>query len=137
MVFSLSFARFYAHIPQILSRLFPFQRGLTHDFWAPNFWAFYCFLNRSLETLFRKFNRNFTYSKIEECQLSVLPEIAPFITIALIIGVSSFIWRKMLFGRKKVNFIEFCGLQALVFFIFGFHVHEKAILIPLTLFQLS
>ena len=117
--------------------MFPFQRGLTHDFWAPNFWALYCFLNRVLEGFLRKFNRNILYSKIEECNLSVLPEIAPVFTIIIIVGVSSFIWKKVVFGRKKTSFTEFCGLQALIFFIFGFHVHEKAILIPLTLFQLK
>lgn len=131
---------FITHLPQLLSRLFPFKRGLSHAYWAPNFWALYNFVDKFLAvTLHKKSGlATGTGGLVKTYEHEVLPVITPFATFLITFLAMLPIITKLAIIKNdhRTTFIKAIVLCATTSFMFGWHVHEKAILlilIPLSL----
>nr|XP_046267200.1 probable dolichyl pyrophosphate Glc1Man9GlcNAc2 alpha-1,3-glucosyltransferase isoform X2 [Scatophagus argus]XP_046267201.1 probable dolichyl pyrophosphate Glc1Man9GlcNAc2 alpha-1,3-glucosyltransferase isoform X2 [Scatophagus argus]XP_046267202.1 probable dolichyl pyrophosphate Glc1Man9GlcNAc2 alpha-1,3-glucosyltransferase isoform X2 [Scatophagus argus] len=126
-------------LPQVLAQLFPFKRGLCHAYWAPNVWALYNIVDKVLVTLGVRLKlldeaqlprASMTGGLVQEFQHSVLPSVSPSITLictllSILPAVVS-IWRRPRGARGFLRCLLLCSLGS---FMFGWHVHEKAILI--------
>lgn len=132
---------------QILKRMFPTERGLVHTLWAPNFWAVYLFFDKilnmiglkvydnPLEAIGKVRKTNEVDIPIYNIEFKSLPIITPVISNGIVIGLSLIIMVKYLMksvpNRKltlKKSFLKLLRQSAFVFFYFGYHVHEKAII---------
>lgn len=159
-VFLVAFLPFVVNwvIPELMGRLFPFNRGLTHAYWAPNIWAIYSFCDRLLIQVYHRvplsqlflegvFKVNpsalsdtrsllsLTRGIVGDTEFSILPTITPQLTFFLtaFYQVMSLI---PLFLQPNFNrFVGALTLCGFASFLFGWHVHEKAIL--LVIFPMS
>ena len=115
----------------MLKRLFPFQRGLLHSYWAGNIWALYSFLDKGFKFLLGARSKTFNQSSLgvtQDTMFDFLPQISPHTTILLILlsllPLAISIWK----NPKKTFFPYYLSYAIFAFFFFGFHVHEKALL---------
>ena len=145
-IFAAAFGPFVAwdQMPQLLSRLFPFSRGLCHAYWAPNVWAMYSFTDRMLIYLAPYLKlpvkaealNSVTRGLVGDTAFAVLPEITPRQTFLLTIGTQLPALIKLFFAPSYSNFLGALTLTAYSSFLFGWHVHEKAILLVIIPFLL-
>lgn len=131
-------------LEQMKSRLFPFSRGLCHAYWAPNIWAMYSFTDRVLiavaPTLKLKVDaaaiQSVTRGLVGDTSFAVLPNITKEhcfgLTLAFQLLALVKLWTKPDWDTF-VGAITLCGYAS---FLFGWHVHEKAILLVLIPFSL-
>ncbi|KAL7626574.1 glycosyl transferase [Parahypoxylon ruwenzoriense] len=145
-IFGVAFGPFATknQIPQILSRLFPFSRGLCHAYWAPNVWAMYSFVDRVLIFIAPRLGlpvrmeavNSVTRGLVGDTAFAVLPEVTPKMCLALTLLFQAIPLVK-LFLRPNwdafVGAVTLCGYSS---FLFGWHVHEKAILLVIIPFSL-
>jgi len=138
-IFGISFGPFIylGQLKNLLNRLFPFQRGLLHSYWAPNIWALYSFIDKSLK-LFFKISKSQNVSSLgitQETSFDFLPRIPPSFTILLILTFLIPLFYTVWKNPKRKYFLNYLAYAIFVFFLFGYHVHEKAILMVLIIYQ--
>jgi len=119
----------------ILSRLFPFGRGLVHAYWAPNVWALYYFGDVVLSSAARRLGfesagSSVTRGLVGDFSPAILPAVPPVASMLLLLA--SMVPALIAVARRPdpimlVRGTVYCSLSA---FMLGFHVHEKAILVP-------
>lgn len=144
-------------MPQLVARLFPFSRGLTHAYWAPNIWAVYAFLDRVLiqayvriplarlllqkilhvdPTLFTsKLMQTSTRGLVGDTEFLVLPNITPKASFLLTLFYQIMALIPLFLQPTYERFLGALTLCGYASFLFGWHVHEKAVLLiifPLT-----
>jgi len=147
--FALSFGPFFRHLPQVLSRLFPFKRGLCHAYWAPNVWALYNVADKAalfaLRALFgvemATEAASMSGGLVREYSHAVLMPITPptstLLTLVTLAPALINLWRCYPTPTRFVRVLILCAFS---FFLFGWHVHEKAVLmmiLPFTLIALE
>lgn len=127
-------------LSQMLRRLFPFSRGLNHAYWAANIWALYTFtdrvLVRMLPNTIRDAGASASRGIVGDITFTILPQITANHCFLLTLVFTILFSLRLYLRPTQIGFLQAITLFALTSFLFGFHVHEKAILlalIPLTL----
>lgn len=92
------FAPFVGQLPEIAGRLFPFGRGLSHAYWAPNWWALYNGADKLLASALKRRGRDGGIDSasglIGTVEHVVLPSVRPAVTLALTLSaMAPCLWR--------------------------------------------
>jgi alpha-1,3-glucosyltransferase len=145
-IFALAIGPFVAwgQLEQLKSRLFPFARGLCHAYWAPNVWAMYSFTDRILIILApylkldvnREALQSVTRGLVGNTSFAVLPNITPGQCFAITLSFQAIALAKLWMRPSWDMFVSAVTLCGYASFLFGWHVHEKAILLVLIPFSL-
>ncbi|KAL4871140.1 hypothetical protein BDV12DRAFT_164840 [Aspergillus spectabilis] len=145
-VFGLAFGPFayWNQLLQLKDRLFPFSRGLCHAYWAPNVWAIYSFADRILIPLAPRLGlpvnhealSSVTRGLVGDTSFAVLPEVSKEHTFALTLIFQLLPLLKLWFNPDADTFLGALTLCGYASFLFGWHVHEKAILLIIIPFSL-
>ncbi|GMR36629.1 hypothetical protein PMAYCL1PPCAC_06824, partial [Pristionchus mayeri] len=129
-------------LQSILSRIFPVQRGLTHAYWAPNAWAIYNTADLVLNKVVSRAGvilpqPEYTSGLVQEYTHTVLPTIGMGISLVCVLISLLPLFSLLRLDRSSSSSSPLSSpsfhllLSSFSFFFFGYHVHEKALLLPL------
>ncbi|KAI3398476.1 hypothetical protein diail_9157 [Diaporthe ilicicola] len=129
---------------QMKERLFPFGRGLCHAYWAPNIWALYSFSDRILIYLAPRLGlpvkhdalSSVTRGLVGDTSFAVLPDITPGMCLMLTLVFMAPPLVKLFWKPTWDSFVGAVTLCGYASFLFGYHVHEKAVLLVIIPFSL-
>ena len=113
-------------VHDVVTRLFPFHRGLVHEYWAGNVWALYLAGGRGLGA----FRRVTGWVALP----TALPDVSPGVCAALcLVGMAPLAARAWSAARAHPasagrSLAPLASACAGVGFLLGYHVHEKAAL---------
>ncbi|KAF7983884.1 hypothetical protein HWV62_18234 [Athelia sp. TMB] len=142
-VFVLSLGPFVlmGQLPQLASRLFPFKRGLNHAYWAPNAWALVTAADRVLLRYVKRAGFDLAVNAsgvastsrglVGDTVFAVIPNVAPSFTFIITIAFQAIFLVKLWRTPTYKSFLSSLTLCGYVSFMFGWHVHEKAVLLVL------
>eukprot|EP01025_Chloroclados_australasicus_P013206 TRINITY_DN16266_c1_g1_i1.p1 TRINITY_DN16266_c1_g1~~TRINITY_DN16266_c1_g1_i1.p1 ORF type:complete len:436 (-),score=21.34 TRINITY_DN16266_c1_g1_i1:33-1256(-) len=117
---------------QLLQRLFPFGRGLCHAYWAANIWSIYSFIDKLLTVVLGVESTRqaaMTGGLVQEAQFQVIPQISPLMSAALVLFAQLPLLINVIRSPHQISFGRGVAYSYLCSFMFGFHVHEKAVLV--------
>ncbi|CAH8601466.1 glycosyl transferase [Schistosoma haematobium] len=159
MISSFGYFIYMNQLKQVFSRLFPFNRGLCHAYWAPNFWSLYNLVDKILNVLDdhvlqvwpEKISSTATMTGglVENVEHVILPTIRPshtaLLSLLFMLPTLCVSIRKSRFFNFTTAVISRVFLKSVIItawscFMFGWHVHEKAVLmflLPLNFFTLT
>ncbi|KAI9037838.1 dolichyl-P-Glc:Glc1Man(9)GlcNAc(2)-PP-dolichol alpha-1,3-glucosyltransferase ALG8 [Aspergillus affinis] len=145
-IFAIAFGPFLqmGQLLQLKDRLFPFSRGLCHAYWAPNIWAMYSFTDRVLIQLAPRLGltvnqealASVTRGLVGDSSFAVLPEVTKEHTFILTLLFQLLPLVKLWLRPDWDTFVGAITLCGYASFLFGWHVHEKAVLLIIIPFSL-
>ncbi|KAG2493559.1 hypothetical protein HYH03_008373 [Edaphochlamys debaryana] len=140
---------------QLLSRLFPFGRGLLHAYWAANAWALYAAADKAAAAVLPRLaargvpglgwaaglaeagaGANLAGGLVGVSRFTVLPQVPPSATALAVLAALAPCLLALWAGDGRPRFLRrslarAVGYALLCGFVWGYHVHEKAVLVAL------
>jgi alpha-1,3-glucosyltransferase len=138
-----------AAVEACFARLLPFDRGLLHAYWAPNWWALYSFADKlavASGCSLREPDMDISSGHIGAMRpFRCLPNVSPEVTAGLVLGSIVPVALALAVSRpgsslhdsalehsraRRALFLpQAVAFSSLSAFMFGWHVHEKMILL--------